>query len=282
MTFFSVFWGGLVGAIQAWQWNAWSAVAAFALGVTLFSLLGMAFLLLAPWMWRLRWVIAAWVVLCGIGAVVTGFVPATDATSQPLPDKRVVQLWSTPLPEGLGCIADHHWLLAFDPGTKTWHRWEVMERTHLGGTNWGYVYQDCYKPYHTFGGGPPSLMMTWKGTTADRLAEVLDRAADYPLRERYLAWPGPNCNTFAAWVLREAGVSSDMGPKSLGENYLGPVAGAGWTPGGTGVHLESSSAGVRAGWREGVELHLCAFVFGVDVWTPGVKTPFGRFGFPEN
>jgi hypothetical protein len=33
-------------------------------------------------------------------------------------------------------------------------------------------------------------------------------------------WPGPNSNTFVAWVLREAGVEHALDPRAIGRNYL--------------------------------------------------------------
>ena len=33
-------------------------------------------------------------------------------------------------------------------------------------------------------------------------------------------WPGPNSNTFVAWVLREAGVEHALDPRGIGRNYL--------------------------------------------------------------
>ncbi len=50
---------------------------------------------------------------------------------------------------------------------------------------------------------------------------------------------------------------------------------------GAGVQLESAAVGVKAGPRDGVEVHLLALTVGGDVWPPAVKTPFGRVGFRE-
>jgi hypothetical protein len=47
------------------------------------------------------------------------------------------------------------------------------------------------------------------------------------------------------------------------------------------VQLEASLAGVKAGALDGVEIHLLCLTVGVDTWPAGVKTPLGRFGFPE-
>mgnify|MGYP006147166033 CR=1 FL=1 len=44
----------------------------------------------------------------------------------------------------------------------------------------------------------------------------------YPYCERYRYWPGPNSNTFAAWVLRKARLKHALGPMALGKRF--PVA----------------------------------------------------------
>ena len=43
---------------------------------------------------------------------------------------------------------------------------------------------------------------------------------DYPYCERYRYWPGPNSNTFVAWVLRQAGIDQRLGRRAIGRNYL--------------------------------------------------------------
>jgi hypothetical protein len=54
------------------------------------------------------------------------------------------------------------------------------------------------------------------------LKDVLDRAESYPHCHKYWYWPGPNSNTFAAWVLRQAGIRHALSPMALGKRY--PVA----------------------------------------------------------
>ncbi len=280
LTLLVVFWATLVGAIEAAQHGAASAAAAYALAVVLFGVVGLVLVPAVKLLWRLRLVVAAWLAICAAGAVVQAFWPAPFTPVREQPEERVVQMWKTPLPAGLGVISEHHWFLEYDPEAETWHRWELMEEKDLGGTGWGHVYRDLYRPYRTFGGGPAAFVREWRGPQADALSEALARSPEYPYRQRYIAWPGPNCNTYAAWVLRQAGVSSPMGPKAIGQDYFG-VAGAGVTPGGTGVQAETASVGVKVGVVEGAQLHLGEVVFGVDVWTPGLLTPLGRLGFPK-
>ena len=37
--------------------------------------------------------------------------------------------------------------------------------------------------------------------------------------QRYHYWPGPNSNTFAAWVLREAGIEYPLHWRAVGSHY---------------------------------------------------------------
>ena len=120
----------------------------------------------------------------------------------------------------------------------------------------------------------------WHDADARALIDVLAHSAEYPYRNRYLAWPGPNSNTYVAWVLRRAGVAADLEPRGIGKDYLG-LAGVAISSTGTGVQAESSLLGLKVGLREGVELHVLYFTFGLDAWRPAIRTPFGRLGMRE-
>ncbi len=57
------------------------------------------------------------------------------------------------------------------------------------------------------------------GSHAEAIAAVLERVSDYPHCGRYAAWPGPNSNTFVAWVLRRAGIAYRLGINAIGKSY---------------------------------------------------------------
>ncbi|QDU84180.1 hypothetical protein Pla163_12850 [Planctomycetes bacterium Pla163] len=122
----------------------------------------------------------------------------------------------------------------------------------------------------------------WRGETARRIIDVLQRPLDYPYVDDYRIWPGPNSNTYPTWVLERAQVSLDLDPRMVGKDWRGLF--------GTGIGLASARTGVRAdvlglglaiGLREGVEVHLFGATLGLDLWPPALKTPFGRLGFAE-
>jgi hypothetical protein len=77
-------------------------------------------------------------------------------------------------------------------------------------------------PDANVGGGRTRVAAVWTGEAALRLKEVLEKAEGYPFCHKYWYWPGPNSNTFAAWVLRQAGIRHALSPMALGKRY--PVA----------------------------------------------------------
>jgi hypothetical protein len=70
------------------------------------------------------------------------------------------------------------------------------------------------------GGGPSRLAKEWEGDAALRLRAVLEKSRTYPYCERYRLWPGPNSNSFVAWVLREAGIEYELDPRGIGRRYF--------------------------------------------------------------
>ena len=134
-----------------------------------------------------------------------------------------VQLRYATLPGLLGLVAAHYWLVVWD--AEGCHRWEVWQTKNAGGRSIGHVHCDLKAPDAGVGGGPARLAAEWTGQEADAIARVLKEAARYPHRERYVAWPGPNSNTFVSWVVRRAGIGHRLGWMALGKRYPVPALG---------------------------------------------------------
>ena len=127
-----------------------------------------------------------------------------------------------------------------------------------------------------------ALLGEWAGAEARRVIDVLQRPETFPEHNHYLIWPGPNSNGYARWVLAEAGVGLDLDPKMVGKDWYSPLGlGIGLTPTRTGLHVDCLTFGVALGLQDGVELHLLGMTWGIDLWPPALKTPFGRVGYSE-
>jgi len=130
-------------------------------------------------------------------------------------------------------------------------------------------------------GSLPELYADKRGEEAAKLIPRIDAAArSYPYPNDYTAWPGPNSNTFTAWITRavpELGV--DLPPTAIGKDYL-PGAIVGSAPSGRGVQFSLAGLfALTASGVEGLELNLLGLTFGVNPFDPALKLPLlGRIG----
>jgi uncharacterized protein DUF3750 len=130
-------------------------------------------------------------------------------------------------------------------------------------------------------GAEPELIAERRGPGVDALIARIDAAARaYPWAGDYTLWPGPNSNTFTAWVLRavpELGV--DLPPTAIGKDYTGTRV-VGTAPSGRGLQLSLFGlAGMTASGVEGLEVNVLGLTFGVNPFDPSLKLPMiGRLG----
>jgi len=134
-------------------------------------------------------------------------------------------------------------------------------------------------------GAYPELLRDVRGPGVDALITRIESAVKRdPYAKSYHAWPGPNSNTFTAFVTREVPeLRVDLPPTAIGKDYLGmiPVA---RTPSGTGGQVNVLGiAGITAGWEEGVEVNVLGLTFGLDPYSLSIKLPLlGRIGPSES
>jgi len=130
-------------------------------------------------------------------------------------------------------------------------------------------------------GAEPELYADLRGPQAEKLIPRIDAAARaYPHAREYTAWPGPNSNTFVAWITRAVPeLAVDLPPTAIGKDYLTDTV-VGTAPSGRG--LQFSIAGLfalTASAVEGLELNLLGLTFGLNPFDPALKLPMlGRLG----
>jgi len=93
-------------------------------------------------------------------------------------------------------------------------------------------------------------------------------------------WPGPNSNTFTAWVLRAVPeLEADLPPTAIGKDYSGAKL-IGSAPSGKGFQLSLFGLlGLTGSSVEGLELNLLGLTFGLNPFDPALKLPLiGRIG----
>jgi hypothetical protein len=132
-------------------------------------------------------------------------------------------------------------------------------------------------------GSEPELYADKRGEGVDALIERIVKASqDYPYAKEYTLWPGPNSNTFTAWVMRQVPeLEAQLPATAIGKDFLGSrlVAVA---PSGSGFQFSLAGLlGFTASRVEGVEINLLGLTFGIDPFRPALKLPLvGRVGVP--
>jgi hypothetical protein len=169
-----------------------------------------------------------------------------------------------------GIFAEHMAIVIKPRNAVGWTRYEVV--------GWGApVRQDAFAPDAMWYGNYPRIIYDLKGPEAEKLIPRIEAAiASYPHSRRgsYTVWPGPNSNTFVAWIVRNTeGFEAELPPTAVGKDWLG-YAGVARAPSDTGY--TASIAGIIGGTaalEEGLELHFLGSTIGLDVNDLAIKLP---------
>ena len=130
-------------------------------------------------------------------------------------------------------------------------------------------------------GSRPELLAERRGPRANALIARIEKAVKtYPFSGEYSLWPGPNSNTFTAWITRSVPeLEVDLPPTAIGKDYLGHQLIA-TAPSGSGFQFSVLGLfGLTVSGVEGVEVNLLGLCFGVNPFDPAFKVPLaGRLG----
>ncbi|WP_127718204.1 DUF3750 domain-containing protein [Halobacteriovorax sp. HLS] len=131
----------------------------------------------------------------------------------------------------------------------------------------------------------PTQLFEARGQKASKIIKKLKALIkDYPYKDNYTLWPGPNSNTFVSHLIRNIDeLDIELPAHGIGKDYFGKTKFISNTASNTGFTLSLFGAlGLTLGAAEGVEINLLGLHFGVDFWTPALKLPFfGRVGFKD-
>lgn len=192
----------------------------------------------------------------------------------------MVQVYAARAFEWRGAFGVHTWIAVKPTGARSWTTYQVIGwRLHRDG-HAVVIHEET--PDRYWFGQRPFLLAELRGDGVDAVITRIDQAARaYPWPDRYAAWPGPNSNTFTAWVARQVpALRLDLPPTAIGKDWLGGRALAATAPSGTGYQISLFGvAGVLAAVEEGVELNIAGLTLGVDPLDLALKLPgFGRIG----
>jgi hypothetical protein len=201
-----------------------------------------------------------------------GLAPAPASTPE-----AVIQVYGARVWGMKGLLGVHTWVAVKPTKAKHWTVYEVI--------GWRLRWSDSAvvvserEPDARWFGNAPELYAEKRGEGVDEMIERIDKAArSYPYGGEYSVWPGPNSNTFTAWLTRsvpELGV--DLPATAIGKDYLRDKI-VGSAPSGRGYQLSLAGLlGVTASGVEGLEINILGLSFGLG--QSGLKLPFvGNIG----
>ena len=191
--------------------------------------------------------------------------------------EAVVQVYGARAVGMKGLFGVHTWVAVKPTDATSWTIYEVI--------GWRLRWSESVvvvrtrEPDGRWFGAPPELYADKRGKGVDGLIKRIDEAAHaYPYAREYSVWPGPNSNTFTAWIARAVPeLQVDLPATAIGKDYLGGSV-FGSAPSGSGYQVSLGGLlGVTASGVEGLELNVLGLNVGVG--PGGLKLPFvGRIG----
>ena len=218
-------------------------------------------------------------------AALTSLVPtvahaglAPDPATTPGP---VVQVYGARTLGVKGIFGVHTWVAVKPANAMSWTVYEII--------GWRLRWSDSAlvirsrQPDAPWFGAEVELYADKRGQGVEELIARIDKAAHaYPYANTYTLWPGPNSNTFTAWIARAVPeLRVDLPPTAIGKDYIGATNFVSTAPSGTGFQFTVAGLfGVVASPVDGFELNLLGLNFGAS--GSGLKLPLvGRVGMPH-
>ena len=208
-----------------------------------------------------------------------GIAPLAETTPEP-----VVQIYAARALNWRGIFGVHTWI-----ATKPENATEYMLHHVIGWRvyrNLPAVVSGPGIPDGRWFGNEPELLGELRGEAAAKaIPKIIEAVASYPYPNEYQLWPGPNSNTFTAYIGRQVPeLRMDLPATAIGKDY--PINGSliDRTPSGTGYQFSMLGVlGLTMAQEEGIEMNLLGLSFGIDFHRPALKLPFiGRLGFSQS
>ncbi len=194
----------------------------------------------------------------------------------------VIQVYAARAASWRGAFGVHTWFATKKQHETSYTRIEVIGYAVRWGNDAVRIRRGVPDAY--WFGNHPILLSDFRGQADvdDMIDQLREAARTYKYNDTYRVWPGPNSNTFTAYMGRKfPQLELELPSNALGKDYLPMPTMLARTPSGTGFQLSLGGyAGLMLSTQEGFELNLLGLTAGIDLNRPALKLPaVGRIGF---
>ena len=205
----------------------------------------------------------------------------------PLPqdvNEAIVQVYVARTINWRGYLSVHSWIATKEKNANYYITYQVMAwNLHFSGSAVS-IKQDI--PDRFWYGAKPELIEEIRGEKAEKaIAHIIPYANNYPHKNKYKAWPGPNSNSFVANIIRNTPeLTVELPPHAIGKDWIENNKFFTKSESGSGYQISLFGLlGITIGKAEGLEINLLGLTFGIDILRPALKLPFiGRIGIKDD
>lgn len=142
---------------------------------------------------------------------------APDPQQEP---EAVIEVYGADAFSWRGWFAVHTWIATKEANADQYKVHEVVGWRVERGQSALYSYNTA-TPDRYWYGAKPEKILSLKGAQAEKLIPQIEQAVlDYPWKNDYTVFPGPNSNTFPAWVgLQVPELGLDLPFSAIGSGY---------------------------------------------------------------
>ena len=239
----------------------------------------------------MKWILVIWLILTFAGPLwilLTGKInlkadyrtaSRDSALLAPIPGSTqdaVIQVYAARAFNWRGIMATHCWISVKPKGAPSYTVYQVVGWRNYHGLPALSITDDI--PDRHWYNQKPTLLLNIQGIEAETLIPKIDAAArTYPYAGPYRLWPGPNSNSFPAYIAREVPELGLVLPSSaVGKDFLPSGKFFTQAPSGTGYQLSLFGVvGLLIAQKEGIEVNLFGLVYGIKfspfrVLLPGI------------
>ena len=194
--------------------------------------------------------------------------------------EAIVQVYSARAFSWRGIFAVHTWISLKPEHATQYTVYEVVGWHTLKGGSALQIHQN--EPDRYWFGARPEILSDLRGAKATEAIKGIKAAATaYPYADTYTTWPGPNSNTFTAFIIRGVPeLGTDLPPTAIGKDYLPGGKVFSRAPSGNGMQISILGVlGILISVNEGIEFNILSLSFGIDPGDLAIRLPvIGKIG----